>query len=213
MKNYLKISRRQAICMVIAAVAAAGYSCKKDDKEETSGYIHHSGHSYLVVKERKTWQEAVADAKSKGGYLAEIGSQEEQGAIYRGIGEAGVSATYAAAPDGGGTAYVWIGATDKGTEGKWVWNETNTTFWNGSGETGSAANGSYHNWGGKAAGSLNEPDNYPDGQNAPNGQNAAAIALAKWPAGVPVELGKAGEWNDIAETNKLYYVIEFDSEK
>jgi hypothetical protein len=65
----------------------------------------------------------------------------------------------------------------------------------------------YHNWGGKKSGTVNEPDDY-DGR-----QDAAAIGLAKWPAAQGVELGVAGEWNDIDETNTLYYIIEFDEEK
>jgi hypothetical protein len=80
-------------------------------------------------------------------------------------------------------------------------------FWIGN-NSGTAL--AYANWGGKASGKQNEPDNYTDSQYSPKGQHVAAIGLAKWPAGSSTELGKAGEWNDIAETNKLYYVIELE---
>jgi hypothetical protein len=82
-------------------------------------------------------------------------------------------------------------------------------FWLGN-NTGSAIAGAYVNWGGKAAGKFNEPDNFTDTQYSPKGQNAAAIGLSKWPAGSSSPLGIAGEWNDIAESNKLYYIVEFD---
>jgi hypothetical protein len=158
-----------------------------------------SGHSYLIVRELKTWSAAFADAKARGGYLVEINSQEEQDAVYAAIQSSGISTTYTAVTDGGGAAYIWIGASDKATEGKWVWAESNTEFWN-SGPVGNR----YHNWGGKQSGTVHEPDDH-GGQ-----QDAAAIGLAKWPTGPGVGLGVAGEWNDIDETNTLYYIVEFD---
>ncbi|MDR1171207.1 MAG: hypothetical protein LBL24_02010 [Bacteroidales bacterium] len=197
---------KKAIYVLTALCMTVVFSCKDDDNDNDGGdpvYFHHSGHSYLIVRELKTWSAASNEAKTKGGYLVEIGSQEEQTAVYAAIQESGISTTYQAVEDGGGAAYIWIGASDEASEGKWVWVGSNTEFWN----SGAAVEGRYHNWGGKKAGSINEPDDY-------DGQDAAAIGLAKWPAGVQdVELGVAGEWNDIDETNKLYYIVEFDEEK
>jgi hypothetical protein len=34
--------------------------------------------------------------------------------------------------------------------------------------------------------------------------------LASWPQGASSPLGVAGEWNDIADTNKIYYVVEIE---
>jgi hypothetical protein len=202
---------KKAIYVVIALCMTVVFSCKDDDdndnKEGDSPYFQHSGHSYLIVKEKKTWSAASADATAKGGYLVEINNLEEQNAIYDTIKKSGILTTYVAVSDGGGAAYIWIGASDKDTEGEWVWKGSNTKFWSGTG-SGSAVDNKYHNWGGKKAGSTNEPDNYGDA-----GQDAAAIGLAKWPVGVDTELGVAGEWNDIAETNTLYYIIEFDEVK
>jgi uncharacterized repeat protein (TIGR02543 family) len=165
-------------------------------------------HTYTVVKELKNWADAAADAASRGGYLVEIGSQEEQDTVYKAIRDAGVSSSYTSVGDGGGIAYVWIGAnaTTAATRA-WRWQPSNKTFWLGD-NSGSVVGTSYVNWGGKSKGKFNEPDNFTDSSLAPNGQNAAAIGLASWPQGASSPLGVAGEWNDIASTNKIYYVVE-----
>ncbi len=220
----MKTHSKLYLFLIIASFAIMGVSCSDKDNNTTtptpsnSSYFYHNGHSYLIVKEKKSWADAAADAFAKGGYLAEIGDKSEQNAIYQGIIKSGISAAYTSVVDGGGTAYIWIGATDRLSEGVWTWNGANQpegtsrVFWNGD-NTGKLVDGSYANWGGTAAGKINEPDNFTDSQASPNGQNAAAIALAKWPADYPVTLGIAGEWNDIAETNKIYYIIEFNSIK
>jgi len=211
MKKFLK----PFAYMAIAVITATSYSCSKDDK--TSLEFEHDGHRYLIVKELKTWTDAAKDAVAKGGYLVEIGSQAEQDAVYQGIKNAGISSTYTKVNDGGGIAYVWIGAMAISTQGlrSWIWNGANAggtfpMFWFGN-ENGSAVGGNYFNWGGKSAGKTNEPDNFTHPSLAPNGQSVAAIGLASWPEGSSSPLGVAGEWNDIAHTNKLYYIIEFDN--
>lgn len=156
---------------------------------------------YEIVKQKKTWASAVACAVERGGYLAHIDSPEEQAGLYQAIKDAGISNNYTSVADGGGAAYVWIGATDKFTEGKWVWAgdgiDNNTNFWNGKGSGGNAVNGRFHRWGNSTTGGQRvEPDDYE------NNQDAAAIALSSWPYGV------AGEWNDININNELYYIIE-----
>ncbi|GHT79268.1 hypothetical protein FACS189464_3970 [Bacteroidia bacterium] len=190
---------------VAIALFASVSSCK--DKDKDKDVTEEATSTYELVKEKKTFADAAADAAAKGGYLVEIGSQSEQEAVYKRITE-GASANYTTVSDGGGVAYVWIGATDKAQEGKWLWTGSGTNFWNGN-NSGSAANNSFVNWGGKSRGSFNEPDNFG------TGQNAAAIGLANWPSGASAQnaLGVAGEWNDISETNLLYYVIEIEIKK
>ena len=61
------------------------------------------------------------------------------------------------------------------------------------------------NWGGSSTGTVKEPDNFGEA-----GQDGAAIGLTGWPAG-STALGSPGEWNDIIESSKLYYIIEYDS--
>lgn len=156
---------------------------------------------YEIVQWKKNWADAAACAVSRGGYLAHIDDQDEQDAIVQALSDAGIAPNYTSVPDGGGIAYVWIGATDKFTEGKWIWagNGVNSplNFWNGKGAAGSAVNNRYHRWGNSSTGGTRvEPDDFS------NNQDAAGIALTNWPWGV------AGEWNDINSNNLLYFVVE-----
>ncbi|PLX07873.1 MAG: hypothetical protein C0596_09030 [Marinilabiliales bacterium] len=144
--------------------------------------------------------------------MVEINDVAEQNAVYDAIiSGAGVSTTYTSISNGGGIAYVWIGATDSNNEGTWIWDGNNdadgNTFWIGEGSNGagdgSAEGGAYINWGGTSGGTPNEPDDYS------SGQDHGAIGLAGWPSGTTM-LGSPGEWNDIIGTSLLYFVIEID---
>jgi hypothetical protein len=170
----------------------------------------YDGRTYEVVKELKSWSTAVACALERGGSLVEINDVNEQTAVYNGILAAGISSTYTSVADGGGAAYVWMGATDKITEGEWLWDGNNdgvgVNFWNGQGQAGTGgglpSSSSYNNWGKTGGtGTIMEPDDYI------SNQDAGAIALAGWPASTTF-LGIAGQWNDINFNNTLYYVIE-----
>ncbi len=122
---------------------------------------------------------------------------------------AAVPVDYTVVSDGGGIAYVWIGATDQSNEGTWLWDGDNDgvgdNFWNGEGNNGagggSAVDDAFHKWGG--GNPPNEPDNYSN-------QDGAAIGLEGWPAGSG-SLGSASQWNDIKTSNSLYYVIEYEN--
>jgi len=171
------------------------------------------GKSYQIIETKTTWSSAATDALSRGGYLVHINSSTEQSLIWTAITTgAQISTTYTVVNDGGGIAYIWIGANDLSTEGTWVWDGDNTgastNFWTGEGSNGNnngqVINSSYINWGGMLQySSPKEPDDY--GSN----QDAAAIALEPWPKNNG-SLGKAGEWNDISATNAIYYIIEYD---
>lgn len=166
-----------------------------------------NGSNYEVVKEAKTWTAAAACAVQRGGSLVEINGQAEQAAVYNAIVASGITANYSPVGDGGGASYVWIGATDKFNEGTWKWDGNNdnigSNFWNGQGLAG-AGNGTvvlsqFINWGGKSNSSIQEPDDFN------SNQDGAAMAVSAWPYGI------AGEWNDIALTNSIYYVIEYNN--
>ncbi len=171
-----------------------------------------NGKNYEIVKELKTWVDAAACAVERGGYLVEITNQNEQEAVFNAIFDAGVSQTYTSVPNGGGIAYVWIGATDQANEGIWLWDGDNDNngfhFWTGQGSNGSgngyAVGGAYNNWGGSSTGVIKEPDNFG------SGQHHAAIGLTGWPSGSTM-LGIAGEWNDIIGTSLLYFIIEYNA--
>ena len=175
----------------------------------------YNGHSYEIVKTARSWQEASNDAVAKGGYLAHINSKKENEEIYsrllRHISDAELLTTRAA--DGGNASYVWIGGSDHTTEGTWRWSDDNVQFTLGDVPTA----GVYTNWGQAWDGGHKEPDNWINADLAPEGQDFAAIAVhnpikpgsnmgngRNWPWGF------AGQWNDVAIGNALYYIIEYN---
>lgn len=168
----------------------------------------HQDKSYEIVLQKKTWLEAAEYAKSKSGYLTHIESKEEQEAIWDAlVNGAKLNSRYVVVNDGGGIGYVWIGANDFEVEGKWVWDGANTgigiNFWNGNSSSGKAVGNSYVNWGGASRKLFKEPDDYG------GRQDAAAIGLEPWPRDMGAN-GVAGEWNDISESNALYFIVEYD---
>jgi hypothetical protein len=201
-----KLILSSLICFLAAIhTTAKAQSCASTSNIYTFTY---SGHNYEIVKEFKTWANAATCAVARGGYLAEINSQAEQDTVFDAIiNKALISPSYTSVADGGGSAYIWIGATDKNAEGTWLWDGNNDNvgihFWTGQGNAGagggSAFAGNYIHWGGTTSGPADEPDDYL------SNQDGGAICLSSWPWGI------AGEWNDIALTNSLYYVIEYNS--
>lgn len=152
---------------------------------------------YQIVKENQSWANASACAVEFGGYLAQIDSQAEQDAIFDNLmNYAGIVIGNTVAPDGGGASYVWIGGNDIANEGIWIWDGDNDgngdQFWQGT-ASGNPVGGLFNNWG-------NEPDNW-------NNQDGLGLALTEWPLGSGT-LGVAGQWNDVDDSNTLYYVIE-----
>lgn len=156
--------------------------------------ITYNGKNYEIVKENRSWVASAAVAVERGGFLAEINDLDEQNAIFDELGNASIIASNTVAPDGGNASYVWIGGNDITTEGNWFWDGNNdgtgNQFWMGT-LSGSPVNSLYNNWG-------DEPDDFG------SGQDGLGLALTDWPFGV------AGQWNDVAQTNELYFIIEFD---
>ncbi len=155
----------------------------------------YDNRTYQIVKENKTWADAAACAAYQGGYLARINDANEQNAIWNELqNNSGIILANTIASNGGGASYIWIGGSDAIVEGTWIWNDgSNDQFWSGD-TNGTSVNGLYTNWG-------NEPD------NAGN-QDGLSIALTQWPIATGT-LGSAGQWNDLIDTDLLYYVIEY----
>lgn len=150
-------------------------------------------HRYELVQQDLSWDAAAAKAKALGGYLANIGSEEENTAVFQAVAAQLKNTAVPVAEDGGGSAYLWLGASDLGSEGSWHWQDKSELV--------------YNNWGFGPWGQ--EPDNYTDPQLAPDGQNGAALALEAWPKNLG-GLGTAGQWNDVSQHNKLWSVVEYD---
>lgn len=148
---------------------------------------------YEIVKESKTWLDAVAYAVSKGGYLAEVNNEGEQNAIFSEL-TTKADIVLGNTNNQFGFGAVWLGGNDLQTEGTWLWDgnndKTSTQFWSGAVD-GSPVNGLYNNWG-------KEPDNNGD-------QDVLCIGIETTP------INTAGKWTDLdGAKNKLYFVIEYD---
>ena len=184
---------KKAIFVLIGLISfsTAQGQCVGDEANVYS--FTYNGANYEIVKENLYWANAATCASVRGGYLAEINSQEEQDTIFYHVNLAGITASNTVAPDGGGASYLWIGGNDIAVEGEWLWDGdytgSSTQFWQGT-TTGSPVGGLYNNWG-------NEPDNFG------TGQDGLGFAYTNWPLGV------AGQWNDVDDSNNLYYIIEY----
>lgn len=156
--------------------------------------FEYNGHFYEVVKEGKTWNQAAECAVERGGYLAEINDEEEQNAIFVEL-TANADIDISNTENQFGTASIWLGGSDAGTEGTWIWDGNNDglgpEFWMG-GPNGSPINDAFTNWGISPA----EPDNS-------GGQDHLTIIIKPTATNF-------GLWNDLIATNPLYYLIEYD---
>ena len=183
------------ILLVIQFVILSNISYAQDCADSSNIYSFiYKGNKYEIVKENKTWIDAAGCAVERGGILAEIDSQGEQDTLYSHLQNADIVISNTVASDGGGASYVWIGGNDIAEEGKWIWDSNNDgvgrQFWQGV-SFGNPVGDLYNNWG-------NEPDNWTN-------QDGLGLAITNWP------LGNAGQWNDVYHTNKLYYIIEYES--
>ena len=68
------------------------------------------GDSAYAIVQGRTWEEAEANAQKLGGHLVTINDTAENNWLYSNV--------YPSVPDGEG---VWLGGTDKGSEGTWRW--------------------------------------------------------------------------------------------
>ena len=174
--------------------------------------FNYGGHSYEIVKQTSTWDEAASCAVLRGGHLVRIDSEQEGAYLLDQITDptkGNIPSNYRPVIDGGGASYIWTGGTDKDLEGSWKWHgsDVDDVFYKGEGTagdgTGVALNGAYVNWGNKNTSNpdkTSEPDNFL----YLNDQDGLGLSLGSWPYGV------SGQWNDIDQANKLFYVIEKD---
>jgi hypothetical protein len=152
-----------------------------------ASFLSYGTHQYTLLGPYD-WQTAQQTASRSGGHLAIITSAAEDALVlqYALLALQNSGVTLSGVADGGGATYIWLGASDIGTEGSWLWDDATQVS-------------GYTNWGSGIAGT--EPDNYED-------QDALALGLEAWPLGGGI--GVQGEWNDIDAGNSLYAMFEFE---
>jgi hypothetical protein len=87
-----------------------------------------NGHEYWFCRNDRDWQQARTNCLAAGGDLAVIESAAENDYIRSALDESS-----------------WIGATDEGIEGQWLWAKSGEQFWSG-GFTGHTVNDSFEKW-------------------------------------------------------------------
>jgi prepilin-type N-terminal cleavage/methylation domain-containing protein len=164
-------------------------------KKEITGDYYYNGHYYRLVKSSTplTWSQARAKAQTlyhqkDTGYLVNITSATEQEKLAAHV----------------VTDNVWIGASDKETEGTWKWMdgpEAGTPFWS----NGISVSGRYSNWY-----IPGQPDNCSCGGPAGVGEDYGHMSNL-----VPSNLASAFKWNDLNDelATTTYpvnaYIVEF----
>lgn len=156
--------------------------------------MSYNGHYYQVIggpDVEMTWMQAYMDARSRcyngeQGYLANIGSQEENDFIFVKL------QTNERFVNG---ANMWLGATDMLQEGTFQWigpksMATGLPFWQG-GPNGHAIEGRYNNWAVSSTGSQIEP-------SASGSEDCIELRSGQ------------GAWNDRnCYGNNHFFVVEF----
>lgn len=143
--------------------------------DRTTEWIRNPGNGhYYRLTEPMTWAQGqdLATSPEWHGYLCSINDAAENTWLYEMFGPVGGS--------------FFFGGNDIATEGRWVWAEDDSNFWNGNFE-GSAVPGFYSNW------NNQEP-------NDAGGNEDAAQFYAN-----------SGKWNDINAGSSYRCIVESDT--
>ena len=150
----------------------------------------YDGHKYLIYSDPASYEDALTiskqvDSKANSS-LVKIDSSKENDFVFELLKNYNITTS---ALDGGGSNYIWLGASDSIVEGNWLWSDGSVM--------------EYENWGAKDG--ISEPDNFDGsllGNNYTGQQDAAAMAVTDWSIGI------AGQWNDLDGANQLAYIVE-----
>ena len=155
---------------------------------------------YKLVMRPSSHLRASAIAKGMGGKLAEFETASESNDFVDEL--TGLLADRAlsrklsktTAPDGSSGSYLWLGGSDKSTEGDWKWLSS-----------GDSIEESRQEWGTKVDDDSKEPDNVSAANDMNITQNSLAHGL--WDLSI---LKPGGQWVDLIETNNLWFVVEMN---
>ncbi|MET0277218.1 MAG: VCBS domain-containing protein [Pseudorhodoplanes sp.] len=168
-----------------ATFVSDGWTATPQDASE------YNGHYFKFVSGNLSWTDAQAAALAMGGYLVTIGGSDENAFVH------GLS----------GGAGAWIGATDSGNEGRWVWSN---------GPQGGDAVGGYYGytgwWGDEPNGGTNENYAFIDHNGAwtdvPNTYGSVGGYVVEFNGQGYIKVGSYGTAIFNAATGELTYTLD-----
>jgi hypothetical protein len=174
------MTARNLIFAISAAILAlsAGAPAKAAPVQWTTA-SGGNGHYYELVSDSASWTDARAAALASthlglSGYLATITSSDELAFLTAQLGLSNLQ--------------VWLGGSDAGTEGTWVWvdgPEAGQQFWSGGAAGTAGPDIAFANW------STNEPNDFL-------AQEDALLGWWSWDT-----------WNDANQNQQFQYLVEF----
>ena len=187
---------KQASSATIEEIGLKNYAGKISDKL-TKSFSTESAEYKLVMKP-SSHHRASAIAKGMGGKLVELESVEESNLFSDAL--TGLIAdrslvkklSKTTASDGGGGSYLWLGGSDESSEGEWKWLSSDQLI-----------STTRSDWATKVSDETTEPDNMADENELNITQDYLAQGL--WDLNI---LKPGGQWVDLLETNKLWFVVE-----
>ena len=97
------------ILLIVGAIVSCVYTWNQFQRfKNMPDVVLHNGHMYRICDESCTWSSAKENCEKLGGHLVTINSETELNFINKLI-------------TIGDKEYYWLGASDKQTEGYWVW--------------------------------------------------------------------------------------------
>lgn len=158
----------------------------------------HNGSGYHVVATGAGWDAAQAAALLDGGRLAVIDDPAEHATIQALL---LATAPTTSAPGMNGTAFVWLGANDTASEGRFTWLDGTHLPTASTPADGGLPWRDHQPW---AAGRIPQPD------DAGGNEDCLALALGTFPAADPDPIGVAGTFADLPCGTALAAVVEYD---
>lgn len=103
----------------------------------------NTGREYLFCTAPLTWSQAQTDCRAQGLELVRIDDSSENGFVRTKL-----------------QSESWIGGSDIGTEGRWLWSDNGAQFWSG-GSGGYAPSGRFEDWASSGSGPITTPSSGP----------------------------------------------------
>ncbi len=180
---------------ILLLITIIGCGKGKNNQSTATENFQYKNHFYTIIKDKKSYSNAQKSAISRGGYLVEINTEDENNFILKQLQNFMQKSEYNQTniSDKSSSAYIWIGASNNKDNQKWIWDYHKIFMWDKY-ANGQTIGNAYNNWG------KDQPHNQI-------GELSASFSVNGW------ENGRRGEWRAINREHKLYYIIEYNKKK